>query len=215
MSANLSYHLPIGAVSTLSGNQEKIQNILEGASQTFVQGTPVILNGSGNTIAATAGTGGSQVTYYGISALRGKNLASAGLGASPLYGGINPPWGQGALQDVQNQSAAYSIFHGAPFLDGLTLVQLATADTIFEAQVDASTGSTYNATTSNIGSAFGLSKDSNGFWYVDLGKTGSNYLDVYIVSLNPLDLVAGSTTTQQNNGRVRFVFGSTAIQVPS
>lgn len=216
MAAKLSYHLPIIAVSTLSGNQEKIQNVLEAASQTFVQGTPVKLNSSGNTVAATAGSGSAQEVFYGISALRGKNLSSAGLGASPLYGSITPPWGQGAVQDVVNEPNAYSVFHGAPFLDGLTLVQVANLDTIFEIQVDASTGSTYNATTALVGSTIALNVDGNGFWYADLANVNaSNYADLTVLSLNPLDLVAGSTTTQQNNGRIRVAFTTSSIQALS
>jgi hypothetical protein len=146
--------------------------------------------------------------------LRGKNLASNGLGASPDFGSIGYPGGLGAVQDVPNQPAAYSVYHGAPFVDGLTIVQVATQDTIFEAQVDASSGTTYNATTALIGTSVGLTVDGNGWWYADLYKStvGTNAVAV-IVSLNPQDFVAGSTTTQVNNGRVRIVFAAPVIQV--
>jgi hypothetical protein len=211
MAALLTTHLPIIVVSTLSGNQEKIQNFLEASGQTFVQGTPVVLNGSGFTT-AISGTPGAG-TVLGISNLRGKNLATNGAGASPVFGSIGYPGGLGAVQDVINQPAAYSIYHGAPFVDGLTNVALATLDTIFEFQVDASTGSTYNATNALIGTAVGLTVDASGYWYADLAKnTSGTNTYITVVSLNPLDLVPGSTTTQQNNGRIRGVFQTAVIQ---
>jgi len=215
MAALLTTHLPIAPVSTLSGNQEKIQNFLESASLTVNPGTPVSLNGSGNTIAYSGTpTYGPPGNILGIIATRGKNLASAGQGASPTFGSIGQPGALGAVQDVPNQPAAYSIYHGAPYADGLSLVYMATQDTIFEVQVDASTGATYNATTSLIGTSVGLTVDGNGYWYADLAKStvGTNAVGV-IVSLNPQDFVVGSTTTQVNNGRVRIVFAASVIQV--
>lgn len=215
MAALLTYHYPITPVSTISGNQEKIQHFLEAAGQTFQPGTPVSLNGSGNVVAYSGTpTYGPPGNILGITALRGTNLGSAGAGASPVFGSIGYPGGLGAVQDVINQPSAYSIYHGAPFVDGTSLVDVATQDTIFEAQVDASSGSTYNATTALIGTSVGLTVDANGFWYADLAKStvGTNAVAV-IVSLNPLDLVPGSTTTQQNNGRIRIVFAATVIQV--
>lgn len=215
MAANLSTHQPIQVVSTISGNQEKIQNFLEAAGETFQPGTPVSLNGSGNVIPYSGTpTYGPPGNILGITNLAGQNLASAGQGAAPVFGSIGFPGGAGAVQNVVNQPNAYSIYHGAPFIIGLTNVAVATQDTIFELQCDASTGSTYNATNSLIGTSVGLTVDTNGFWYADLAKTtvGTNAVAV-IVSLNPQDFVAGSTTTQVNNGRVRIVFAATVIQV--
>lgn len=213
MAALLTTHLPINVVSTLSGNQEKTQHFLESSGQTFTPGSPVTLT-SGSVVAYSGTpTYGPPGNILGISALRGTNLASAGAGASPVFGSIGYPGGLGAVQDVVNQPAAYSIYHGAPFVDGTSLVWVATQDTIFEVQVDASTGTTYNATTSLIGTSVGLTVDGNGYWYADLAKVtvGTNAVGV-IVSLNPLDFVPGSSTTQQNNGRVRIVFAAAVIQ---
>lgn len=218
MAALLTTHLPIIPVSTLSGNQEKIQHFLEAAGQTFNPGTPVSLGtgGSAGFVVAYSGTPtyGPPGNILGITALRGINLATNGAGAAPVFGSVGFPGGQGAVNDVINQPAAFSIYHGAPFVDGTTTVDVATQDTIFEVQVDASTGSTYAATTALIGTSVGLTVDGNGFWYADLAKVtvGTNAVAV-IVSLNPLDFVPGSTTTQQNNGRVRIVFAATVIQV--
>lgn len=217
MAALLTTHLPIIPVSTLSGNQEKIQHFLEAAGQTFQPGTPVQLNGSGNTIAYLGDPiGGPPNPILGITPLRGINLASAGAGAAPVFGSVGFPGGQGAVNDVINQPAAFSIYHGAPFVDGTTTVYLATLDTIFEIQVDNSTGATYNATQALVGTQIGITADGNGFYYADIAKAtaGTNTVAT-VVSLNPLDLVPGSTTTQQNNGRIRVVVLAAVIQVPN
>lgn len=220
MAALLTTHLPIAPVSTLSGNQEKIQHFLEAAGQTFQPGTPVQL-GSGGTAGFTIAylgdpIGGTPNPILGITALRGINLATNGAGASTVFGSVGFPGGQGAVNDVINQPAAFSIYHGAPFVDGTTTVYLATLDTIFEIQVDNSTGATYNATQALVGTQIGITADGNGFYYADIAKNtpGTNTVAT-VVSLNPLDLVPGSTTTQQNNGRIRVVILAAVIQVPN
>lgn len=205
MAANLTDHAPIIAVSTISGNQEKIQHYLENAGETFLNGTPVSLDANGNTTA----WGGVDLTQsiIGISILPGLNLASDGEGASPIFGSVGFPGGAPTVGSVVNQPSAVNLAHGTPFTDGTTTVQLAVLDTIFEAQVDASSGSTYNATIALVGTQRGLTIDATGHWYVDLAKsTAGTNTAVVITSLNPQDLVAGSTTTQINNGRVRFQF---------
>jgi hypothetical protein len=205
MAALLSVHSPIIAVQTISGNQDRIQNILEAASQTWPAGAILELNGSGNTIVWD----GSTLTgvILGISVIGGYNYSSAGAGASPLYGSIGFPGGTPTFGSVPNQSSAVNLLHGSPFANGLSIVSIAQLDTIFEAQVDASTGSTYAATTSLIGTQIGFTKDAGGTWYADLAKAtpGTNTVAT-IISLNPQDLVAGSVTTQVNNGRIRFQF---------
>jgi len=205
MAALLTDHLPIIAVSTVSGNQEKIQHYLENAGETFLNGTPVALDANGNTTA----WGGSDVTQsiIGISILQALNLASDGKGASPTFGSVGFPGGFPTVGSVQNQPSAVNLPHGAEFADGTTTVQLAVLDTIFEAQVDASSGAVYDPTIALVGTQRGLTIDATGHWYVDLAKStpGTNTV-LTVVSLNPQDFVAGSTTTGINNGRVRFIF---------
>jgi len=215
----LNTHNPIYPVGTISGNQELINNLLEGSGQTFQPGTPVEVKPSstnaGYVVASTPSNGSTQVVVKGITYLPGKNLSSAGFGASPPFGSIGYPGGLGATQTVPNQPSAYNIYHGAPFVDGLTLVGIANLDTIWAVQVDASSGGTYNysAVTIPIGSTIGLNKDTNGWWYADLANVNSSaYADVNIVGFNVQDLVAGSTTVQQNYGTIYVVFNTTAIQ---
>lgn len=217
MASVLATHAPITVVSTISGNQEKIQNYPEAAGQTFNPGTPVVLGAASGTplvrytTASANATGAGSV--LGISALRGKNLPSNGAGVSPTFGAIGFPGGLGAVQDVPNQPAAYSIYHGAPFIDGLTMVAIADLDTIFEIQVDNSTGAGVTAASiGDVGSVVNIVADANGWWYADLSTIGGSPTSATIVSLNPLDFVPGSTTVQQSFGHIRIVFTTTVIQ---
>src|ERR1700756_4583927 len=107
MAANLSTHLPIIAVGTISGNQEQIFNYLEGASQTFPGGVPVVLS-SGAVIACTSPLSNANLTV-GISIYPGHNLASAGKGASPVFGSIGFPGGSPTFGTVPNQTSAVNL----------------------------------------------------------------------------------------------------------
>jgi hypothetical protein len=209
MAALLARHLPIEVVSTTSGNQDAIQNYLEAASQTFKAGTPVELNGSGNVIPWDGTTIADII--LGVALVQAFNYATAGAGASPIFGSIGFPGGTPTFGTVQNQPSAVNLLHGSPFANGLTIVAIANQDTIFEAQTDASSGGTYNPTTALIGTQLGLTADANGYWYVDLAKATPGTNTVLVVeSLNPLDLVVGSATVGQNNARVRFKFLASA-----
>lgn len=205
MAAVLTNHTPIIPVSTVSGNAEAIWNYLEGASQTFVQGAPVKLSAGAVIVAASAFANTAPIV--GFSTLPGHNLASAGKGASPLFGSIGFPGGAPTFGTVPNQPSAVNIPHGAEYVDGLMGVYQAVQDTIFEGQVDNSTGAgTLAATTTMIGEFASLVTDTNNNWYIDLNtlSTTQGTLVVLIVGLNPLDLASGSVTTQSNFGRVRF-----------
>jgi hypothetical protein len=213
----LTTHLPIIPVKTISGNQEFfLYNAMEASGMTFVQGTPVQKATSGGKsgywINSTPSNGSTQVIIGGISYLAGNNFATNGAGVSPPFGSIGFPGGP-TYGSVQNQSAAVNVLHGAPFLNGLITGGQANLDTIWEIQVDASSGGTYNATNTLVGSTIGLNIDSSGFWYADLANiNNSSYADANVVGLNPLDYVAGSTTTQQNYGRIWFVLTTKVIQ---
>jgi hypothetical protein len=213
MAANLSTHLPIIAVQTVSGNQEAIFDYVEGATQTFNNGTPVVIS-AGAVIASTSPLSSTNLTA-GIAMYAGHNLASAGKGASPLFGSIGFPGGAPTFGSVPNQASAVNLLHGSPFVDGLMPVQLAVEDTIFEAQVDNSTGASFTASTSDLGKYATLVTDANNWWYIDRNTiaTSPGTLAIVLLSLNPQDLVAGSTTTQVANGRVRFRFLPLASQL--
>ena len=87
---NLTTHSPIIVVQTISGNQEWIKSSIDAASQTFLAGSALQLNGSGQ----SKNWDGTTITrgIAGVSLLPGLNLASAGLGASPIFGSVRVSW---------------------------------------------------------------------------------------------------------------------------
>jgi hypothetical protein len=213
MAANLSTHSPIIPVYTISGNQEQIFNFLEGSGQTFLTGTPVVIS-AGAIVAATSPLSTTNLTC-GICAYAGHNLASAGKGASPVFGSIGFPGGSPTFGTVPNQSSAVNLLHGSPFVDGLMPVYESVADTVFEVQVDNSTGASFTASTADIGKYIALVTDASNSWYADRNTiaTTPGTLPCVIVSLNPQDLAAGSVTTQVANGRYRVKFLPQASQI--
>jgi hypothetical protein len=213
MAAILSTHLPIVPIGTISGNQEHIFNYQEGATQTFNNGTPVVLS-SGVVVASTSPLSTTNLTC-GITPYPGHNLASAGKGASPVFGSIGFPGGSPTVGSVPNQSSAVNLPHGAPFVDGLLPIWQSVLDTIFEVQVDNSTGASGAAGIADVGKYAALVTDANSWWYLDRNtiNTAAGTLPCRILSLNPQDLVVGSITTQVTNGRVRIQFLQAASQV--
>lgn len=219
----LNFHDPIKPISTVSGNQPLFaKDTMEAAGQTWQPGSVVQMATAGLpdgfVIASTPSNGTTQLIALGITAYKGRNYATNGQGASPVFGSIGFPGGAGAVQDVPNQPQAFSIYQGAPFVDGLAYVYQSTRDTIFRVQVDASAGTVfnYNATLIPVGSQIALAIDPNGWWYADLSHIGSGaFGDVIIVGFDSLDLVPGSTTVQQNFGHIYVVFTqATAQQFP-
>lgn len=210
MASVLADHPEIRAIGTVSGNTPQTRgNISENSAQTFLIGTPVMLNaGLIQAWNATVTEPATNVAgIAGISRSLGANLASAGKGA-PGGGGVGnltpvgPPGTILTFGKVPFQPSAVQIIPGSPVSDGRTLFEVANADTIFEAMFDDNGGSPANATT-NInmkGKHFGLTQDATGHWFVDFAKStqGTNTV-VVIVDLNPLD---GAV----QNGRVYFKF---------
>jgi hypothetical protein len=213
MAANLSTHLPIVPVSTISGNQEHIFNYLEGSGQTFNQGTPVVIS-AGAVIASTSPLSTTNLTA-GICAYPGHNLASAGKGASPVFGSIGFPGGAPTFGSIPTQPSAVNLPHGSPYVDGLMLTYQSVLDTIFEVQVDNSTGASFTAGVADVGKFAALVTDANNWWYLDRNTIAATAgtLPCRILSLNPQDLAVGSVTTQVANGRVRIQFLAAASQV--
>lgn len=203
---NLTTHLPILQVLEKANTTPFTNALPEKAGQTFLSGTPVQLNAGfvqawdGVTIAAG---------ILGISESFGLNLASNGLGAPAApFGQIT---GSGAIQtygNVPNQPSAVNVALGTPISDGRTLYMEPNSDNIFEALFDNSAGNVaadYTPTAADVGVNYGLTKDANGLWYVDKGKTGAAAV-LQIVGLNPL---YGSTI----NAPVRFQILAASVQV--
>lgn len=215
MAANLAIHAPIAAVQNTNNTGPLTLSIPEQAGQTFPIGVPVQLNAGfvrkwdGATIAAG---------ILGFSLQNAANLATNGAGSPGFYGQVGPP---GAIQTygtVPNQPLAFNIAEGSPMTDGRTLLDSATASSIFEGQFDNSVGAVaadYTPTNAMIGTQVGLTFDANGQAYWDGGKVtpGTNTVGT-IVSINPVDQVqAGTPNTYIVNARVRVQVLASARQL--
>lgn len=199
--ANLSLHTPITFAQSSTQKGPFSMARPEKAAQTFQPGTPVQPFTSGLNL-FVQGWDGTTVAagIWGIAYAPGQNLPTNGAGAPVAFNPVGPPRATGTYGSVINQSSAVNIAVGQPASDGRTLFMLANGDTIFEAIYDNSTGTTaanWTPTASQEGTAYGLTKDANGFWYVDGGVTGANAV-AQIVGQNP-DYGYGNI-----NGLVRF-----------
>ena len=217
---NLSTHAIMGSYQTVSGNTPFTQAIVEAASQSFLQGTPVTL--SSGYITACTSSSTSPLTVAGISLQMGQGLASNGASApTGPYTQVGPPGGFPTYGKVDYQTSAVNLPLGAPMGDGRTYLEVANGDTIFLGQFDssASTGAIFAPTLANIGTAYGLTADSNGYWYVDSNKTtvGTNTC-VTLVGILPQDMAQPTNATPYptsgiNNARVLFKFQTTAFEL--
>ena len=203
--ANLTTHLPILQVLEKAGTTPFTSSQPEAQGQTFLSGTPVQLNGSGFVIAWD----GSTVTagILGIAESFSANLGSAGLGAPVApFGGVTGNIATATYGSVVNQPSAVNIALGTPVTDGRTLYIEPNQDNIFQALYDNSTGTTaanWTTTQATVGAILGLTKDANGYWYVDCGKTGA----ASCVQVVGLPMGPGL------NSLVNFVFLTAAVQV--
>lgn len=203
--ANLTTHLPILQVLEKAGTTPFTSSQPEAAGQTFLSGTPVQLNGSGFVQAWDGTTVAAGI--LGVAESFGANLGSAGLGAPVApFGGVT---GNIAIQtwgSVVNQPSGVNIALGTPVSDGRTLYMEPNQDNIFQALYDNSTGTVtanWTTTQATIGAVLGMTKDANGYWYVDGGKTGGSA----VVQVVGLPMGPGL------NSLVNFVFLTAAIQV--
>jgi hypothetical protein len=205
MPANLTTHLPILQVQNKANTTPYTSSQPEAAGQTFLTGAPVQLNGSGY----VQQWDGTTVTagILGVAESFGLNLGSAGLGAPvPPFGGVTGTIAIQTYGSVVNQPLGVNIALGTPISDGRTLYMEPNQDNIFQALFDNLTGSVaadYTPVQGSIGLTYGMTKDANGYWYVDKSKTGESAV-VQIVAL-PL----GSYV----NAPVNFVFLTAAIQI--
>jgi hypothetical protein len=204
---NLTTHLPIIQVKTKADTTPFTTAQPELAGQTFAFGTPVQLSAGGFVQAWDGATVAAGI--LGVAESFGLNLGSNGAGApTPPFGQIT---GSQAIQtygSVINEPGGVNVALGTPVSDGRTLYIEPNQGNLFDAMFDNSTGAVaadYTPTQADIGKSYGMTKDSVGpYWYVDKSKTGGNAV-VQIVGIGEDGFVL--------NGRVLFVFLSSAIQV--
>lgn len=202
MAANLSTHTPINFAQSESQKGPFSGAYPERAGQSFKGGTPVqpFTSGSNKFVQAWDGTTVAN-GIWGIAYSFGQNLPSNGAGAPTQFNPVGPPRSTQTFGSVQNQPNAVNIAIGSPATDGRTYFMFANGDNIFEATYDNSTGSVpadYTPTSSQEGTAYGLTLDANGYWYVDGGVTGGNAV-AQIVGANP------NYGFGEVNGIVRFI----------
>jgi|SRR5690348_14842000 len=171
---------------TVSGNQMRMERILEDAGQTFLAGTPLMINSANGMLKAWDGT----TVAFGIAGIAkefGANLSVAGTAQDLGFGSV--PNETGA------QNKARPIFN-----DGKTGVVVATPDTVFFAQV----GPAQSAAQTLVGKQLGMTKDSDNHWFVDTSKVtvGTNTV-VTVIGLDQWDTARG----------VLFVFLTGAAQL--
>ncbi len=158
-------------VRTVSGNSPLVNRIIENAAQTFLRGTVVQIDAATGSIEEWDGAT-YAVGIAGIAAEFSSDLTTAGVAETP-----------GALSNrVPYQASALLIPLGAPPNDGKIGVQVANLDNVFYGQTDDT------VVQADVGDQFGLTKDTDGHWYVDQTKNtvGVNTA-VVIVGLDPLD----------------------------
>lgn len=202
--------IPILPVESISGNSFRAFRLIEEASQTFKQGTPVsIAAGDGGVQAWTVNTQGpGQGGICGISYEAASNLSATGSGAPTPF---QPFAGVGAVAgifgSVPNESSAKNIAHGAPINDGRVGFILPTPDIIFSATFG-NNGNTATPAATDVGKQYGLTIDSgSNFWYVDKNKTTAGTNTVLTVIALDLRDVPGAGT------RVLFQFLSGAVNL--
>ncbi len=205
MAANLTTHQAIVQVQNKANTTPFTSSQPEAAGQTFLFGTPVQLTGAGTVQAWDGATVAAGI--LGVSESFGLNLGSAGVGAPvPPFGGITGNIAVATYGSVPNQPSGVNIALGTPVSDGRTLYIEPNQDNLFQALFDNAAGAVvadWTPTQADIGVKYGMTKDANGFWYVDKNKTGGSAI------LQIVGLPYGSTL----NAPVEFVFLATAIQV--
>lgn len=163
---------------TVSGNQMRMQRLIEDAGQTFLAGTPLMINAANGALKAWDGATIAN-GIAGIAKEFGANLASAGVAAQPSFG------------SVPNESGAGN-FTRPYFNDGKTGIVLFIPDVQYYAQV----GPAQTVAATDVGKQYGMTKDADNHWYVDKTKTtvGTNTVWL-VVGLDQWDTARGVLVT--------------------
>lgn len=205
-----NFSIPIEPVANLGGAVSfPVLHIIEEATQTAPAGTPCMINSSDGGVQAWDGT----TVTNGIAGFLIENFSNLSTTGSGAPQGLTPVLGPGSVignyAANPNQSAAVITPSLVPINDGGVSFAVAFPGTEFVAALgtSAATANTAIATANSyVGKAYGLTKDANGYWYVDVNVTGANAV-ARITQLDPRDAV-GTV-----GGRVWFTIVPTAFQV--
>jgi hypothetical protein len=164
-------------IRTVSGNQPIQRRIIEKAGQTFLMGTPVMLDTGTGSVKAWDGTTLTAVGgIIGASAENANNLTTTGVAQQPTFPGTIP-----FQTNAANISRPY-------FNTGDIAINLNNPDTIFFGQV----GPAQTTAATDVGVRYGMSIDTDNHWFVDKTKTtvGTNTC-VKVLKLDPNDTLRG------------------------
>lgn len=131
----------------------------EDASETFNRGVPVFLDSDGMVNEVTSSFGGTEIVL-GISAERAHNLATQN---TPELGNEHGP--------PEGMPSAKINAVGSPMKDGKIQVIHATDHVVFRGAL--TDGQTYSDALVKPGTRYELARESNGYWSVDSGDTGT------------------------------------------
>jgi hypothetical protein len=197
---------PIEPVQNLGGAVSfPMLAIIEESGQTFNAYTPVSINGTDGGVQVW---NGSTITngIAGFAAVNASNLATTGAGAPQ---GFTPVLGPGSVvgnyKANPNQPLAVITPSLVPINDGTIQFFVAGLATVFVGKVG-TTGSAIATTNQMVGAQFGMTLDTNGYWYVDTAKTGASAV-LQVSQLDPRDAV-GTV-----GGRLWFTILATSQQV--
>lgn len=181
----LTNHSAIEVVEVLYNTTEYTGMEQEQAAQTFLLGAPVQMN-----VGYVREWDGTTVAngLLGFSLEDAHNLVSNGFGAPGPFTPVGFPGTGITFGSVPNEPNAVNIPLGAPFSLGMINFAYADSGTVFRGQTDNNTGIATTPVRSNIGTLYGLTKDTFGHWYVDFGKVtvGTNTV-VEMIDLDPID----------------------------
>lgn len=186
-----------------------MNSLPEEASQNGIPaGTPCQIASDGGVKAWDGSTTSAGIA--GIFAIQTNNLATTGVGQPVGFSPVIGPGSYiGSYPANPNQPAAVITPPGVPFSDGTIQFFTAVPTTTFAAVIGTSSGTPAPVATaaSQIGKSYGLTIDSNGYWYVDVNKTSGSAV-LTIVDIDPREAV-GTV-----GGIVWFRFLPAAAQLP-
>lgn len=150
--------IPIIPYKLLNVNavQAPMMRIAEVSGNTQKQGCACVVSSGYVNERSAIDDGTKQIA--GFTSEAAHDLSSSGVPETLTYG------------SVQNQPAAVNIPMGAPLSDGMLGFYPANAQVLFEGVVDDAA----TLAQSNVGVVYGLTKGSNGFWFVDTTITVVN-----------------------------------------
>lgn len=144
-----------------------VEEVLEDDAETFLRGTPVMIDGDGHLLAVPDELGSSEL-IYGFSAESAHNLTTAGT--AELGNEHGAP---------QNQADAKTTAIGSPVKTGRCSVYRASADVHW--RVALLDGQTFTQTLVENATRYKIDKAANGYWCCDSTDTGTAAKHVFLI----------------------------------